>query len=97
MISSFTVNQRLRIKFILYFILSFILLLIFCYYTSMFCAVYPNTQKNLLYDTLMSLGLSFFLPFFTNLIPGCFRIPSLANRRRKKECLYKLSKILQMF
>ena len=62
----------------------------------MFCAVYPNTQKYLLYDTLLSLALSFFLPFFINLIPGCFRIPSLANRRRKNKCLYKLSKIPQM-
>ena len=89
-------KKTLRIKFTLYFILSFILLLFFSYYTSMFCAVYPNTQKNLLYDTLMSLALSFFTPFFIYLIPGCLRIPALADHRRRRICLYKLSKIPQM-
>ena len=62
----------------------------------MFCAVYPNTQKYLLYDTLMSLALSFFTPFFIYLIPGCLGIPALADHRRRKICLYKLSKIPQM-
>ena len=88
--------KTLKIKFTLYFILSFILLLFFAYYTSMFCAVYPNTQKNLLYDTLMSFALSFITPFFFYLIPGCLRIPALADHRRRKVCLYKLSKIPQM-
>ena len=63
----------------------------------MFCAVYPNTQKNLLNDTLMSFVLSFITPFFFYLIPGCLRIPALADhRRRRRICLYKLSKIPQM-
>ena len=88
---------KLRIKFVLYFILSFILLLAFWYYISMFCAIYPYAQVLLLEDTLISLALSQIIPFFTNLIPGFFRIPSLARRKRKKERLYKFSKLLQMF
>ena len=89
--------NKLRVKFILFFIFSFILLIAFWYYISMFCAIYPYSQKLLLEDTLISLALSMAFPFFTNLIPGCFRIPSLANPKRKKESLYKFSKFLQIF
>ena len=88
---------KLRIKFVLYFLLSLILLIAFWYYISMFCAIYPYSQVLLLEDTLISLALSQIIPFFTNLIPGFFRIPSLAHRRINRECLYKLSKVLQMF
>ena len=90
-------NKKLRIKFIFYFVISFILLTFFWYYISVFGAVYRNTQIYLLQDTLISFTLSFFLPFFTNLIPGFFRIPSLARRRDNRECLYKFSKALQKF
>ena len=89
-------KNKLIFKFVLYFILSFILLIAFWYYISMFCAIYPYSQL-LLEDTLISLALSQIIPFFTNLFPGCFRIPSLARRKRKKERLYKFSKILQIF
>ena len=90
-------KNKLIFKFVLYFLLSFILLIAFWYYISMFCAIYPYSQVLLLEDTLISLALSQIIPFFTNLIPGCFRIFSLARRRINRECLYKLSKVLQMF
>ena len=90
-------KNKLIFKFVLYFLLSFILLIAFWYYISMFCAIYPYSQVLLLEDTLISLALSQIIPFFTNLIPGFFRIPSLARRKRKKERLYKFSKLLQMF
>ena len=63
----------------------------------MFRAVYPNTQLYLLKDTLISFGLSLVYPFGINLLPGLFRITSLANRRNKRKCLYTLSKIIQYF
>ena len=47
-------NNRLKIKFFLYFILGFIFLFIFWYYLSMFCAIYRNTQYHLIKDTLIS-------------------------------------------
>ena len=89
--------SKLRIKFVLFFILSFILLLFFWYYISMFCAIYRNTQYHLLKDTLISFGLSLLYPFDINLLPGIFRIPSLSKPKKKRECLYKFSKILQFF
>ena len=89
-------NKILRIKFILYFIVSTILLLLFWYYLSMFCAIYRSTQYHLIKDTLISFGLSFIYPFGIYLLPGILRIPSLSNRKNKKEILYKISKLLQM-
>ena len=99
-----TVNKRalhlektLAIKFSFYFVISSIFLLFFWYYISMFGAIYRNTQFHLLKDTLVSFGLSLLYPFAIYLLPGFFRIPSLANPKKTKECLYKFSKILQIF
>ena len=90
-------KKKLSIKFVLYFIISFIFLLFFWYYISMFGAIYRNTQFHLLKDTLVSFGLSLLYPFGIYLIPGFFRIPSLSDPKKKKECLYKFCRILQIF
>ena len=90
-------KKKLSIKFVLYFILSFIFLLFFGYYISMFGAIYRNTQFHLLKDTLVSFGLSLLEPFVIYLIPGIFRIPALFDPKKKKQCLYKFSTILQIF
>ena len=88
--------KKIKIKFFSYFILSFIFLLFFWYYLSMFCAIYVNTQIHLIKDTLISFGLSLCYPFAIYLIPGIFRIPSLSNRKNKRNLLYGFSKILQL-
>ena len=85
----------LKLKFKLFFNFGFIFLALFWYYLSCFCAVYKNTQKHLIKNTLFSFALSLLYPLAFNLIPGIFRIPSLNENNR--ECLYKLSKILQIF
>ena len=87
---------KISIKFLLFFIISFIFLVLFWYYLAMFCAVYKNTQYNLIKDTLIGFGLSLIYPFGIYLLPGMFRIPSLANKEKKREILYKISKIFQM-
>ena len=81
-------------KIMLYFLLCYILLLLFWYYIGCFCAIYRNTQIHLIKDTGISFGTSFISPFFLNLLPGIFRIPSL--RKNKMENMYKFSKILQV-
>ena len=63
----------------------------------MFGAVYINTQFHLLKDTLVSFGLSLLYPFGLCLLPGLFRIPALSDPKKKREYLYKFSKILQIF
>ena len=89
-------NDKLNIKFILYFVVSSIILLFFWYYLSMFGAIYRNTQYHLIKDTLISFGLSLIYPFFIYLLPGFFRIPSLSNPKNKRKYLYNLSLLLQM-
>ena len=90
-------NKKLSIKFVLYFIISFIFLLLFWYYLSMFCAIYRNTQIHLIEDTLISFGISLIYPFDIYLFPAIFRILALSGKNKKRECLYKFSKILQKF
>ena len=85
-------EKKLSIKFVLYFIISFIFLLFFCYYISMFGAIYRNTQFHLLKDTLVSFGLSLFYPFGIYLIPGFFRIPAFLILKRKKNIYINLVK-----
>ena len=85
----------LTIKFVFFFLISFIFLISFWYYLGCFCAVYKNTQGHLIKDSLISFGLSLVYPFFINLLPGIFRIPSLKSVHKDKEGLYKLSQILQ--
>ena len=63
----------------------------------MFGVIYRNTQLHLLKDTLMSFGLSLFIPFVIYLLPGFFRIPALSKKKNKRECLYNFSKFLQIF
>jgi hypothetical protein len=90
------VLQWLKIKFITFFILTFILLISFWYYISCFCAVYRNTQLHLMKDTLTSYALSLLYPFIMYIFPGIFRIPSLRARNKDKECMYKISKYIQI-
>ena len=86
----------LLIKFIIFFMLSNLLLLFFWYFISCFCAVYVNTQKILIKDTLISFALSMSYPFGLNLLPGMFRIPSLRATKKDKKCLYKISGIIAL-
>ena len=90
-------ENKLSIKFIIYYIISFLFLSFFLYYISMFCVIYKNTQIHLLKDTLLSFGLSLFLPFLYNLLPGIFRTAALYDRKDKREYLYNFSKFLQSF
>ena len=88
------VLKCLVIKFVLFFFICLIFLILFWYYISCFCAVYKNTQYYLIKDTTISFCLSLLYPFGLNLLPGILRIPSLNGTN--KECMYKISKIIQL-
>ena len=92
-----TLKNKLTIKFVFYFIISFLFLMFIWYYVSMFCVIYRNTQIHLLKDNLMSIGLSFLIPFGIYLLPGLFRMPALSNKKSQRQCLYNFSKFLQSF
>ena len=87
----------MKIKFLFFFIASLILLLIFWYYTSCFCCIFENTQMHLFKDSLMSFATSLIYPFFINLLPGIFRIPSLHSKKGDKLCMFKFSQIIEFF
>ena len=86
-----SIETCLKIRFIIFLILSSILMLFFWYFISCFCAVYENTQKILIKDTLVSFALSMVYLFGLNLLPGLFRIPALRDEKADKKCLYKIS------
>ena len=88
--------NKLIIKFRLFFVLIYILLILFWYYLACFCAVYINTQIHLLKDTMISYALYLLYPYGLCLLPGIFRIPSLASKKANKECLYRISKLIQL-
>ena len=88
-------NNKLKNKFISYFVVSFAFLIFFWYYLSIFGAIYRNTQYHLIEDTLICFGLSLLYPFLIYLFPRLFRIPALSNPNQKN-FLYKISRIIQM-
>ena len=90
------IQTCIKIKLSIFFILSFIFMIFFWYFISCFCAVYKNTQKILIKDTLLSFALSMLYPFGLNLLPGIFRIPSLRATNKDKKCLYKLSELMAL-
>ena len=89
-------KKYLRIKLYSFFFLGLSLLLFLTYYISSFSAVYHNTQTHLLKDTLLSFILSMSYPFIINLFPGIFRIYSLNDGKKDKECFYKTADILAL-
>ena len=86
----------LKIKFVFFFIINLILLVLFWFYLACFCAVYKNTQIHLIKDTIISFGTSMIYPFGIYLIPGIFRIGAVKAVKKDKECIFRLSKILQL-
>ena len=86
----------IKIKFVCFFVIVYIFLLLFLYYVGCFCAVYKNTQIQLLTDTLISFLTSLLYPLAIYLIPGIFRISAINDKENKKACMYNFSKIIQL-
>ena len=92
-----SVKKQLIFRISIFFIVSMMLMAFFWYFIGCFCAVYENTQKILIKDTLVSYALSMLYPFGINLIPGLLRIPALKDKKKSKSMLYKISNILALF
>ena len=91
------IKNKLKFKFLIYFIIITLFLILFWYYLSMFCSIYINTQLHLIKDTLISYALSLLYPLGIYIIPGICRIPALSGKKKKRRyILFKISKILQM-
>jgi len=81
-------------KFIIFIVIGYIWLIITWYLTSAFCTIYQNSQLNLLYETLESLGLNILLPFPLSFLSIVFR--HLAILKLNK-FLFFLSNIIRIF
>ena len=88
------VKRCIIIKYNCFYILSIFFLTFFWYKLSSFGAVYKNTQKYLIKNTMLSFVFSLINPFIFNLIPCIIRNYSLKNPKR--ECFYKINRILQL-
>ena len=90
------VKKNLVIKYVIFFIVGIIFLVFFWMLLSSFGAVYPNTQIFIFKNTLISFAISLIYPFFIIIFPCGCRICSLKSDNKNKECMYKISKFLQL-
>ena len=86
------VKKCLIIKYSLFYTFGFAFFIFCWYYLSSFCAVFKNSQKYLIINTIISFSISFIYPFLINIIPSLFRIIAL---KRNNNCLFNISLILQ--
>ena len=87
-------RRNLIIKYVFFFILGILFLGFFWMLLSSFGAVYPNTQMFIFKNALVSFAMALVYPFFSSIFPCVFRMASL--RSKNSECVFKLSKFLQI-
>ena len=87
------IKRCIIIKYILFYTLSIAFLFFFWYSLSSFGAVFQNTQKFLIMNTMISFCFSLIYPFIINLLPALLRLYSLKNSKR--ECIYKINRFIQ--
>jgi len=92
--------SKIRKKLVSFYCVTFILFLFFWYFISAFCAVYQNTQKIFLRDSMISFAVSLIDPFFIYGLTSLLRCISLTKLCRKKccgGCIYKISDLIPIF
>ena len=89
-------RRNLVIKCTIFFILGIIFLVFFWMLLSSFGAVYQNTQMFIFKNALISFSMSLCFPFIIIIFPSIFRIYSLNSKEKNNECMFKLSKFLQI-
>ena len=87
----------IKIKIINFFLFTFLMFAFYWYLIACFCAVYPNTQKAFIKDSIFSFALSNLIPFAMYSFPSLLRIISLKARKSKLRCIFKLSNIIPIF
>ena len=89
-------KKNLVIKYTIFFILGIIFLVFFWMLLSSFGAVYQNTQIFIFKNALISFSMSLCYPFIIIIFPSIFRICALNSKEKNNECMFKLSKFLQI-
>ena len=89
---SVSVLRCTKARIIIYYILSLFFLIIFGYYVLCFCAVFENTQIELVKSTFTSWLMSLFYPFIICFITSIIRA---ASRKCESKCLHFLKRIME--
>ena len=93
----FNILKCIRIKLCIFYVYTFIFFLAYWYLITSFCAVYNNTQKTFIKDSLSSFIGGIILPFPLYIFPALLRIISLKPKKRNLSCLYKFSEFIPIF
>ena len=89
------VMKWIKYKIIIFYSFTFALFLFFWYLISAFCAVYENTQRIFITDSITSFIMGLLYPFILYLAPAGLRILSL--RKKNLKILYSLSDKIPFF
>ena len=87
----------IKMKIFYFFLFTTLMFGFYWYLIACFCAVYENTQKAFLKDSILSFVLGLIIPFVTYLIPSILRIIALKANKSKLECIFKLSNVIPFF
>ena len=93
----FNILKCIRIKLCIFYVYTFIFFLAYWYLITSFCAVYNNTQKTFIKDSLSSFIGGIIYPFPLYIFPALLRIISLKPKKRNLSCLYKFSEFIPIF
>ena len=93
-----SIMNCIKYKIIIFYSFTFLLFLFFWYLISAFCAVYENTQRIFVTDSLSSFIMGLLYPFLLYLIPTALRLISLTSKEKKNlKILYSLSDKIPFF
>ena len=93
-----SIMNCIKYKIIIFYGFTFSLFLFFWYLISAFCAVYKNTQRIFITDSLSSFIMGLLYPFIIYLIPSGLRFISLKSKQNKNlKILYSLSDKIPFF
>jgi len=85
-------------KLFFFYLFTFIFFCFYWYLISVFCAVYRNTQKHFVKDSLISFSIGLLYPFVFYFISSSLRICAIKDKEQKQfECIYKFSDIIPFF
>ena len=94
----FSIIRCSKYKIIIFYIFTFILFLFYWYVVSAFCAVYENTQRIFITNSLMSFAMGLIYPFIIYFIPTGLRFLALSSKLKKNlKFIYYLSNIIPFF
>ena len=91
----FRIVKFINIKICIFFIFTGIMFFFYWYTITCFCAIYENTQKAFIKDSLFSFFLELLYPFVLYLLPSALRI--IALKSFKLSFIYKLSDVIPIF